>query len=62
MFVKKVRRDDEDVLVMVRWASEQTWKKWEKSPEHIAGHKAKIGQPKPDFIIESSHTAYEQII
>ena len=39
ILVKKVRRGEEEVMVMVNWESEEDWKNWEKSPEHIAGHK-----------------------
>jgi heme oxygenase (staphylobilin-producing) len=61
VLVKKVRRGDEEVLVMIQWESEADWKNWEKSPEHIAGHKAKAkaGNPKPDHILESSQNVYE---
>ena len=59
VLVKKVRRGDEEVLIMVNWESEADWKNWEKSPEHIAGHKANAGKPKPDHIIESSQNVYE---
>ncbi|MFB5087452.1 antibiotic biosynthesis monooxygenase [Psychrobacillus sp. PGGUH221] len=59
VLVKKVRRGEEEVLVVVGWTSEEDWKNWEKSPEHIAGHKANIGKPKPDYIIESSQNVYE---
>lgn len=59
VLVKKVRRGDEEVLVLVRWESEEDWKNWEKSPEHIAGHKANVGKPKPNFIIESGQHGYE---
>lgn|SRR5690554_2132217 len=58
ILLKKVRRGDEEVLIIVRWESEEAWKNWEKSPEHIAGHKANIGKPKPDYIIESSQDLY----
>lgn len=58
ILLKKVRRGDEEVLIMIRWESEEAWKNWEKSPEHIAGHKANIGKPKPDYIIESSQDLY----
>ncbi|WP_431808659.1 antibiotic biosynthesis monooxygenase family protein [Lysinibacillus sphaericus] len=58
ILVKKVRRGDEEVLIMVRWESEEAWKNWEKSPEHIAGHKANAGKPKPDFIIDSGQDVY----
>lgn len=37
---KNVRRGDEEVVVMIRWESEDHWKQWEKSDAHIAGHKA----------------------
>ncbi|MBN6888955.1 heme oxygenase (staphylobilin-producing) [Cytobacillus horneckiae] len=59
IMVKKVRRGDEEVVVLVRWESEDHWKAWEKSDAHIAGHKAKIGQPKPEYIIESEGGVYE---
>jgi heme oxygenase (staphylobilin-producing) len=55
---KNVRRGDEEVMVYVRWESESDWKNWEKHPDHIAGHKANIGKPKPEHIIESSQTTY----
>jgi heme oxygenase (staphylobilin-producing) len=61
VLAKKVRRGDEEVLVMISWESEEDWKNWEKSPEHIAGHKAKRGTPKPDYIIESSQDLYHTV-
>ncbi len=59
VLLKKVRRGDEEVLIVVQWASEEDWKNWEKSPEHIAGHKANLGKPKPEHIIDSSQNVYE---
>ncbi|MGM8213198.1 antibiotic biosynthesis monooxygenase family protein [Virgibacillus sp. W0430] len=56
---KKVHRGDEEIQVIVRWDSEVDWKNWEKHPEHIAGHKARAGMPKPDYMIESSQHVYE---
>ena len=63
ILVKKVRRGEEEVMMMVRWESEEAWKAWEKSPEHIAGHKAKIaaGNPKPelpDYVISTDRGLY----
>lgn len=55
---KNIRRGDEEVIVYVRWEAESDWKNWEKNPDHIAGHKANIGKPKPDHIIESSQNTY----
>ena len=63
ILVKKVRRGEEEVIMMVRWESEEAWKAWEKSPEHIAGHKAKIaaGNAKPelpDYVISTDRGLY----
>jgi heme oxygenase (staphylobilin-producing) len=62
ILVKKVRRGEEEVMVMVQWESEEDWKNWEKSPEHIAGHKAKrsagAAAEKPEYIVETSHDLY----
>jgi heme oxygenase (staphylobilin-producing) len=59
VMVKKVRRGNEEVVVLIRWESEGHWKKWEKSEAHIAGHKANLGKPKPDYIVESEGGLYE---
>ena len=59
VLVKKVRRGEEEVLIVTGWNAEEDWKNWEKSPEHIAGHKAKIGKPKPDHIIEVNQSVYD---
>ena len=63
ILVKKVRRGEEEVIMMVRWESEEAWKAWEKSPEHIAGHKAKIAAgnakpEKPDYVISMDRGMY----
>lgn len=59
VMVKQVRKGDEEVVVLIRWESEEDWKNWENSPEHIAGHKAKLGQPKPDYIVSAEGSKYE---
>ncbi|WP_404329985.1 antibiotic biosynthesis monooxygenase [Mesobacillus maritimus] len=59
VMVKKVRRGDEEVVIQTRWESEEHWKQWEKSDAHIAGHKAKLGKPKPEYIISSEGALYE---
>ena len=58
VLVKKVRRGDEEVVVMIRWESEEAWKNWETSEEHLAGHRASRGKPKPDHIINVDHAVY----
>ena len=60
LMVKKARRGDEEVVMLVRWESEEAWKNWEKSPEHIAGHKKKIAEhggkpPKPEYVVSMEH-------
>lgn len=56
---KKVCRGDKEVLIMTHWESETDWKYWEKSPEHIADHRARLGKPKPNPVIEKSQDVYE---
>ena len=63
LLVKNVRRGEEEVVMIVRWESEEAWRAWEKSPEHIAGHKKKIAEhggkpPKPDYVINMEHGNY----
>ena len=59
VMVKKARRGDEEVIVMIRWESEEAWKKWETSEVHLEGHRQSRGKPKPEHIISSSHANYE---
>lgn len=63
LLVKNVRRGEEEVVMIVRWESEEAWKSWEKSPEHIAGHKKKIKEhggkpPQPEYVIAMEHGSY----
>ncbi len=63
VLVKKTSRGEEEVIVLIRWESEEAWKAWEKSPEHIAGHKKKIAEhggkpPKLDYVISSEGSLY----
>ena len=63
ILVKNVRRGEEEVIMMVRWESEEAWKAWEKSPEHIAGHKKKIQEhggkpPQPEYVISVESGKY----
>ncbi|GIP19243.1 antibiotic biosynthesis monooxygenase [Paenibacillus montaniterrae] len=61
LLVKQTRRGDEEVVMIIRWESEEAWKAWEKSPEHIAGHRAKLkeGKPQqPEYVISMEHGNY----
>lgn len=54
----KSRRGEQEVIVQIRWESEDYWKQWEKSDAHIAGHAANKGKPKPDHIISQEGSRY----
>ncbi|MCM3781474.1 antibiotic biosynthesis monooxygenase [Neobacillus mesonae] len=62
VMVKKNRKKDEDVeevVVMIRWESEEAWKTWEKSPAHIEGHRNSRNQEKPDYLLETKVSMYD---
>lgn len=59
ILVKKVRKGDEEIIILVRWESEEAWKGWERSEAHLAGHRNSRDQPKPDYVLGSSHGNYE---
>lgn len=59
VMVNKRKKDEEEVIIMIRWASEEAWKNWEKSPEHIQGHRDKRGQEPPAYVRSSSVNMYE---
>lgn len=56
---EKSRKDEKEIVVVIRWESEEHWKQWEKSDAHIAGHKANRGKPKPDYLISQEVKRYE---
>lgn len=45
--LNKKSKDNEEVLLLIRWESEEAWKNWEKSDAHIQGHRNSRGQEKP---------------
>lgn len=55
----KISREEEEVLVMIRWESRDAWKNWEKSDVHLQGHRAKKGQEPPAHVISTKVTMYE---
>ncbi|PAD18228.1 antibiotic biosynthesis monooxygenase family protein [Shouchella clausii] len=58
---QKPRKGQEEILVLIRWDSEESWKAWEKSDAHLAGHRANRGKPKPSFIIDSNQKVYNHL-
>ncbi|MFD0620864.1 antibiotic biosynthesis monooxygenase family protein [Paenibacillus sp. GCM10027629] len=60
VLVKRMRRgSDEEVIVLIRWESEEAWKKWETSEAHIEGHRQSRGKPQPEYIVSRSHATYD---
>lgn len=61
VMVKKARKaeEQEQVVVVVRWESEEAWKTWEKSPAHIEGHRNSRNQEKPDYLLDTTVSMYE---
>lgn len=59
VMVKKARRGEEEVIILIRWESEAHWKQWETSEEHLAGHRANRGKPRPEYVISAETGLYE---
>lgn len=59
VMVKRARQGEEQVVVMIRWESEEAWKAWEKSDIHIQGHRQSQKQGRPDYIISSGHDTFQ---
>lgn len=57
--LNKKAKDSEEVLLLIRWESEEAWKNWEKSDAHIQGHRNGRGQEKPAHILGISVNMYE---
>jgi len=55
---KKKRGGNEEVIVMIRWESEEAWKSWETSEVHLAGHKENRKKLPPSYIIEKRQDVY----
>ncbi|MEK8130760.1 antibiotic biosynthesis monooxygenase [Paenibacillus filicis] len=59
VMVNKRSKETEEVLVLIRWESEEAWKNWEKSPEHIQGHRNSKGKQPPEYVISTTVSMYE---
>jgi len=59
VMVNKRSKEHEEVIVMIRWSSEEAWKNWEKSPEHIEGHRNNRGSQPPAYVISTTVNMYE---
>jgi heme oxygenase (staphylobilin-producing) len=59
IMVNTRNKEHDEVVVMIRWESKEAWKNWEKSPEHIAGHRNKKDHQPPEYVISGSVAMYE---
>jgi len=59
VMVNSRSKETEEVVVMIRWESQEAWKNWEKDPVHIEGHRKNRGQQPPAYVVESSVKMYE---
>lgn len=59
VMVNKNQKEHEEVMILIRWESQEAWKNWEKSDVHIQGHRDKRGQPKPEYVISSSVNMFD---
>lgn len=58
VMINRRARDNEEVLVMIRWESEEAWKNWEKSDAHIQGHRDNKGKTPPEYVISTTVNTY----
>ncbi|MBA9088181.1 heme oxygenase (staphylobilin-producing) [Fontibacillus solani] len=61
VLVNRKSKEQEEVVVVIRWESVEAWKNWEKSDAHLEGHrKAKeSGQQPPEYIISTTVNLYD---
>ncbi|AOZ94826.1 antibiotic biosynthesis monooxygenase [Paenibacillus crassostreae] len=58
VMVNKRSKENEEVVVMIRWESEEAWKNWEKSDVHIQGHRQNKGKTSPEFVLSTTVNMY----
>lgn len=58
VMVNTKSKDQEEVVVVIRWESQEAWKNWEKSDAHIQGHKEKRGKQPPSYVLGTEVKMY----
>jgi heme oxygenase (staphylobilin-producing) len=58
IMVKDARKGEEEIVILIRWASKEHWKQWELSEPHLEGHRRERQQGKPDFVLQSKSSVY----
>jgi len=59
VMVNTKSKEEEEVVVIIRWESQEAWKNWEKSDAHIQGHKDNRGKQPPAFVLGTEVKMYE---
>lgn len=59
VMVNRKSREQEEVVVVIRWESQEAWKNWEKSDAHIQGHKNSQEQQPSAFILSTTVNMYD---
>ena len=59
VMVKKGQSGEEEVIVMIRWESEEFWKQWETSEAYLANQKVLRSKPMPEYIVSATTDCYE---
>ncbi|WP_059050559.1 antibiotic biosynthesis monooxygenase [Paenibacillus senegalimassiliensis] len=59
VLVNRKSTEHEEVVVIIRWESQEAWKNWEKSDAHIQGHKNSRGQQPPSHILSTTVQLYD---
>ncbi|WP_284641917.1 antibiotic biosynthesis monooxygenase [Paenibacillus silviterrae] len=59
VMVRSAGREEEEVMVLIRWESEAHWKQWELSEPHLEGHRRERQQGKPEWVLSSRSRVYE---
>jgi len=59
VMVNKRAKENDEVVVLIRWESEEAWKAWEKSPEHIQGHRDSKGKTPPEYVLSTTVNLFD---
>ncbi|GIP52826.1 MULTISPECIES: antibiotic biosynthesis monooxygenase [Paenibacillus] len=59
VMVNTKSKEQEEVVVVIRWESQEAWKNWEKSDAHIQGHKENRGKQPPAYVLSTEVKLYE---
>lgn len=59
IFVRTRNKEEEKVIVTIRWETEEAYKGWKKSPIHVAGHRQK--KEKPAYIVDFTNETFTEV-